>query len=65
MIFDFLLLESILVSRINFGKSEFFTERIDYEIIKIFLLFVKISFKETIKYKLFYFKINSNKINFI
>ena len=53
MIFSYTLPELILISRINFGRS------------KNFLLFIRITFREIIKYKLLYLKINSNQINFI
>ena len=47
MMFGYLLSESILISRIDSGRSE------------NFLLSVKITFKKTTKYKLLYLKINS------
>ena len=50
VMFGCIFLESILASKINFGRSE------------IFLLFVSITFRGTTKYKLFYLKINSNKL---
>ena len=52
MLFGFKLLESIFISKIEFERSE------------IFLLFVRITFREIIKYKSLYLKINSNQINF-
>ena len=51
MMFGYSLLESILASRIDFGRS------------KKFLLSTRITFKGTTKYKSFYLKINSNQIN--
>ena len=50
MMFGYLLSESILISRIDSGRSE------------IFLLSVKITFRWTTKHKLLYFKINSINI---
>ena len=49
--FDLIKLKSILISRINFGRSE------------IFLFYIRITFRRTTKYKSLYLKINSNQIN--
>ena len=51
-IFSFRKSKSIITFKINFRKSE------------NFLLSVKITFRGTNKHKSFYFKINSNQINF-
>ena len=53
MMFDFSFPESILEARIDYEKSE------------NFLLFARITFKGTTKYKSLYLRINSNKIHSI
>ena len=50
MMFGFSLPKLIFISRIDFGKNKFF------------LFSVRITFRETIKYKSLYLKINSTKI---
>ena len=50
-LFGYIPLKSILISKIDFKRSE------------NFLLSVRITFREIIKYKSFYLKINSNHIN--
>ena len=50
MLFNFYCLKSIIASRINSGRSE------------NFLLYIKIIFRGTIKYKSLYFKINFTKV---
>ena len=52
VLFDYSLSESIIVSRINSGRS------------KKILLSVRITFKRTTKHKSLYLKINYNQINF-
>ena len=53
MMFDYSFLESILVFRNEFGRSE------------KFLFSVRITFKKTTKHKSLYLKINSDKIHSI